>query len=164
MAHELVASGSIRTFVGVTALVKHIASVAWCSIIDLFKSTPNGCGHRVFKHITYSMHDIGNIVRGSIEILPVVVIISFFIFGPAVFPIGFLGFCNNIFLLGYDSLIGRFSYSVEYTGVHYPKQYRKNPERIAIGTLPAIATKQEFYYDFCDKTLDETEDLLSVLG
>lgn len=96
------ASASVRILVNVCALIKHIVSASLCAIIDLFKSSPNGSHFRALKNISYIGHDIHNIIRGIVEFIPLI---------------------GNISTICYDGFIGRWSYPVESTGVHYRKGF-----------------------------------------
>lgn len=95
-----IATGVVRTLFGLGALIKHVVAAAFYSISDLFMKSPNGYSYRVSKNIKYIGHDIANVFRGLVELLPVVV--------------------NNIALICYGSIFGRISYPVEETGVRYP--------------------------------------------
>jgi hypothetical protein len=93
-------SGTLRMVVGGIALIKHVVAAVFCSIADLFGSNSNGYGYRVFKYSAYCIHDLCNVIRGGVELFPL---------------------AGNLITFIYDFALGRFSYAVEYTGVHYPK-------------------------------------------
>jgi hypothetical protein len=85
-------TGIGRSLLGIVGLVKNSVKMVFYTLTDIFKRCSHGYGYRTFKHASYIFHDLGNIIRGSIEFLPLI--------------------GNNLGMV-YDLAIGRFSYSLE---------------------------------------------------
>jgi hypothetical protein len=92
--------GAIRLVYGITQIISGIVKANLCLLSDLFIRSNLGFGFRTSKHISYTIHGVGNVIRGALQVL-------------------FIGWL--IFLI--HDLIGiRYRYPVETTGLHYISQ------------------------------------------
>ena len=90
-------TGAYRILDGVIGVVFSLAKAILLAIPDsIFRDSQ--LPSRSYKHLTYVGHNTCNILRGVVELVPVL---------------------GNIATFTYDGLIGRVSYDVEKTGPHY---------------------------------------------
>lgn len=92
------ATGSYRVVINIASTVVSAVKATFLLLADLFTTKPYPYPYRSYKHLTYIGHNLCNILRGCVEAVPLI---------------------GNACTFLYDCLIGRVSYDVEKTGLHY---------------------------------------------
>ncbi|MCH9631504.1 MAG: hypothetical protein S4CHLAM37_15270 [Chlamydiia bacterium] len=87
------ASGPVRSLFGTIQTIVALVKIPFTLLFDLFRENPKGYGNRTLRNCHYAAHGLGNIVRGFVEIVPLL---------------------GNITTIFYDTLGLRISYSVEF--------------------------------------------------
>ena len=59
--------GVIRVVYGTAQIITSIVKASLCLVSDLFIKSNLGFGFRTFKHSTYIIHGLGNVVRGALQ-------------------------------------------------------------------------------------------------
>ena len=60
-------AGTVRVLYGTIQIISSIVKASLCLVSDLFIASNLGFGFRTFKHSTYIIHGLGNVVRGSLQ-------------------------------------------------------------------------------------------------